>query len=283
VYSFDPRTNAYHVVYVFPEAKSAASPVGPLTVGSGVLYGVTLYGGMVPGCNCGSVYALTPSGKKTTVHEFRPTEGRQPNGGLVLFNGNLYGTTKFGGSKDLGTVFALSPSGSYQELHDFTGGIDGSMPYAGLTVANGVLYGTTSQGGSSNCGGYGCGVVYSITTAGQEEPIYTFTGSPADGWSPRSRVTYYNGYLYGTTSEGGTNWGILFKLSLDGHEQILHEFLGGADGAIPLTGVNALNGYLYGATGSGGTGCGTAGGGCGTFYVTALNPLAVNVIPRRYH
>lgn len=67
----------------------------------------------------------------------------------------LYGTTRLGGSNNLGTVFRLDlAGGAYQVLRGFTGTLgDGSQPQAALAQgSNGVLYGTTSAGGVSNQG-----------------------------------------------------------------------------------------------------------------------------------
>src|SRR5438045_2766853 len=84
-----------------------------------------------------------------------------------------------------------------------------------------------------------------------------------DGGSPNWGLTAdRSGNLYGTTSSGGHNYGVVFELSPNGNggwtETVLHSFTGGKDGKIP-SGPVILDreGNLYGTTQSGGTkGCG---------------------------
>src|SRR6476661_2490355 len=69
-------------------------------------------------------------------------------------DGNLYGTTFFGGFTDnnpgtlgLGTVFRVTPDGLFTSLVQFQG-TNGSNPAAPLVLGNdGNLYGTTANGG----------------------------------------------------------------------------------------------------------------------------------------
>src|SRR4029077_8164997 len=53
-------------------------------------------------------------------------------------NGNLYGTTNFGGTYGFGTVFELTPSGTEKILHNFdVNGTDGAYPEAGVFLYQG--------------------------------------------------------------------------------------------------------------------------------------------------
>jgi uncharacterized repeat protein (TIGR03803 family) len=79
---------------------------------SGNLYGTTLFGGSTE--NAGTVFELKPSGssyKETVLWSFDTVsgDGYYPRGGVILLNGNLYGTTSGGGSKGAGTVFEIKP------------------------------------------------------------------------------------------------------------------------------------------------------------------------------
>jgi len=92
-----------------------------------------------------------------------PKDGASPSGLVLDSAGNLYGTTRDGGTSAGGIAFEISPSGggSWTEtiLHNFTGGADGFNPSGGLILdAAGNLYGTTLAGGTHNKG-----VVYEIT------------------------------------------------------------------------------------------------------------------------
>ena len=74
-------------------------------------------------------------------------------------NGNVYGTTDFGGTNFLGNVFKLACCWTYTDLHDFTMQTDGWEPTAAPVVdAQGNIYGTTVNGGT-----YGFGVVWEIS------------------------------------------------------------------------------------------------------------------------
>jgi uncharacterized repeat protein (TIGR03803 family) len=90
------------------------------------------------------------------------SDGSQPDAGLVIDKGILYGTTWGGGTSNGGVVFQLSPNsgGSWTETvtHSFVG-TDGYIPRSTLMVDHsGNLFGTTYSGGTS-----GFGVAFEIT------------------------------------------------------------------------------------------------------------------------
>ncbi len=122
------------------------------------MYGTTLRGGTN---NYGTVFKLTPSGKRTTLYSFclksGCTDGSSPYAALIqATDGNLYATTKKGGVYGEGTVFKITPSGQLTTLYSFcpkSGCTDGRFPSAGLVQdTNGTFYGTTSAGGSNKDG-----------------------------------------------------------------------------------------------------------------------------------
>jgi len=103
------------------------------------------------GGGCGTVFKLTPKGKFTVLHRFtwaKKREGAWPMGGVVRdANGNLFGTTFYGGGTEkicvtnagpggCGTVFELDKSGKLTVLHRFavTSLADGNTPIAGLLL-----------------------------------------------------------------------------------------------------------------------------------------------------
>lgn len=201
------------------------NPYGNLVLDSkGVLYGTTPWGGTN---NFGTVFALRPAPKVlpnnilspyavTWLENFNYYNGQYPFFGDLTMDsqGNLYGTTEFGGSYGQGTVFKLTPSNSgwtYQILYNFEpGGAVGAFPMSVLTLdAAGNLYGTTTKGGASNSG-----VVYEVTPAGVGSVLYNFTGG-SDGAFPMAGVIFDSvGNLYGATSAGGTaGGGAVFELS----------------------------------------------------------------------
>ena len=61
------------------------------------------------------------------------------------------------------------------------------------------------------------------------------------------------GNVYGTTLNGGTGAGILYKLYTAGQETVLYSFTGGTDGDIPYAGlIRDSTGNLFGTTPFGG-------------------------------
>jgi len=121
VYKLAPD-GTYVVLHAFAGGKDGALPQAPLVVdGAGTLYGTTLKGGNGTDCKnktegCGTVFALTPDGTETPIYIFSSqSNGRQPEGALLLKNGYVYGAARVGGvseSKcDCGTLFKIKVAG----------------------------------------------------------------------------------------------------------------------------------------------------------------------------
>jgi uncharacterized repeat protein (TIGR03803 family) len=192
----------------------------------------------------------------TTLHSFDGTDGALSYAGLVqATNGNLYGTTYFGGAKNSGEVFEITSSGALRTLYSLCSRSacrDGAYTYAVLLQGtDGNFYGTTYSGGfKSN------GTVFKITPSGTLTTLHTFVG--ADGSEPLAGlVQATNGDLYGTTYMGGTKGdGAIFQITPAGSFTILHSFCsqsGCTDGRNPYGGlVQGTDGNLYGTTLEGG-------------------------------
>jgi uncharacterized repeat protein (TIGR03803 family) len=153
-------TGVETVLYSFTGGTDGLVPEGGLVRDSaGNLYGTTFYGGV---SNFGTVFKLNTTGLETVLYSFTGGgDGQNPQAGLVRDTaGNLYGTTEFGGTSNLGTVFKLDTSGIETVLHTFTGtSTDGRQPFAGVTLDTaGNLYGTTFGGGA-----FGFGIVFKLT------------------------------------------------------------------------------------------------------------------------
>jgi uncharacterized repeat protein (TIGR03803 family) len=230
-----------------------------------------------------AIAAQEPANKFTyhVLHKFTGgDDGGYPVSGLVRDSqGNLYGTTEFGGAFGEGTVFKLDPVGKETVLHTFTGG-DGMWPTAAVVRdPAGNLFGTTTEGGTPEGGGcvHGCGTVFKIDTAGKFSVLYAFTGK-ADGGNPQANVILDSaGNLYGTTFNGGYSagcfgfgCGVVFKVD-HGKETVLYAFMNGADGGDPSGGLTRDKaGTLYGTTRQGGT------AGWGAVY--KLDPAGVETV-----
>src|ERR1035441_8126373 len=99
------------------------------------------------------------------------------------------------------------------------------------------------------------GMVRAHAQTATETVLHSFTTNPPKGANPNGGVIRDSaGNLYGTTSAGGTGYGVVFKVNTAGQETVLYSFTGGADGRWPNAGViRDSGGNLYGTTQSGGT------------------------------
>jgi uncharacterized repeat protein (TIGR03803 family) len=189
---------------------------------SGNLYGTTTSGGIPPTGygDAGTVFKLDMSGNETVLYSFcsevNCADGANPEGGLVMdAEGNLYGTTEFGGSASdgPGVAFKLYTSGQQTVLHTFCSEeecADGGGPVAGLIMdAKGSLYGTSDS------------TVFELDASGSFSVLHTFTGIPGPVEPVGGLVMDAKGNLYGTTSQGGTGncnplefygCGVVFKI-----------------------------------------------------------------------
>jgi uncharacterized repeat protein (TIGR03803 family) len=231
------------------------NPIAPLILDSlGNLWGTTTAGGLY---NNGAVFELNTSGIETVLYNFQgksqtTTDGGTPYAGVVLDSeGNVYGTTAFGGTANYGTVFKVNSAGMELFVHSFISSPgDGQSPYAGLVPgSNGAFYGTTEVGGANDNG-----TVFKVSSTGQVTVRFSFGG--ASGANPYGGLLRDSrGNLYGTTYYGGAyGVGTVFMLDPQNNETVLYSF--GAftgDGAFPYAGlVKDKNGNLYGTTYEGG-------------------------------
>src|SRR5262249_10479357 len=154
--------------------------------------------------------------KETILHNFANDgiDGYNPGSGPIMdAQGNLYGTTVYGGPYGEGIAYELSPNGNgwtSEVLYSFGAPRDALDPFlSGLTQdSTGNLYGSTVAGGTN-----GQGTVYELSPAGDgtwtETILHSFTGNAtappkrADGSAPYAGVTLdAKGNVYGTTHLG---------------------------------------------------------------------------------
>ena len=263
---------------------NSAPFAGVIFDAAGNLYGTTADGGTYSN---GTVYELSPQAgggwAQTILHSFNnnSVDGYEPYAGLAMDStGNLYGTTRLGGSQNQGTAFELSLEGGVwveKVLHSFgSKSGDGTFPYSSLILDSaGNVYGTTQQGGS-----YRSGTVFELTRAAgggwSERVLHSFNPNQGDGYNPYAGLVMDSGgNLYGTTYACNcsySNLGTVFVLKRGASggwsEKVLHSFVeNGVDGTYPYAGL-AIDpgGNLYGTTAKGGTGTANCGDGCGTVF-----------------
>jgi uncharacterized repeat protein (TIGR03803 family) len=103
------RNKTEFLLYKFTGGSDGGVPyAGVVRDSAGNSYGTTLYGGTE---GTGTVFKLDANGTQTVLHNFsRGSDGGVPYGGVALdAQGNLYGTTIYGGSSQQGTVWQLTP------------------------------------------------------------------------------------------------------------------------------------------------------------------------------
>ncbi len=249
----------------------------------------------LPKCNVVSVFLFflataLSSGAQTlsTLASFDDTDGANPYYEALAqgTDGNLYGTTQFGGANGYGTVFRVTPSGALTDLYSFCAlpdCADGSIPMSGLVLGtDGDLYGTTFNGGTINqeCLG-GCGTIFRVDSTGTLATLHRFNS--VDGSRPYAALMQAtDGNLYGTTTYGGNSrncWagcGTVFKVTTSGGLVKLHDF-DYADGSAPYSSlVEGTDGSLYGTAAFGGNSNNRDGGGYGiVFKITAAGAVTV--------
>jgi uncharacterized repeat protein (TIGR03803 family) len=253
------------VLHDFSGGWDGAFPVAGVTLGSsGDIYSTTQSGGMHYFGTAFSLRGEVDGWQEIVLHAFASGDDGQYSYGALTqdADGNLYGTTFYGGSNHAGVVFKLTRNRTTARwtetvLHSFTGtsggsGLDGANPVAGVILDDaGNLYGTTAYGGPA-----GFGTVFKLAPQSDgswnESIIHSFSGR--DGAEPYGSLMFDSqGNLYGTTAYGGTSggaWGTVFKLtSSSGQwvETVLYSFSGTLDGGLPACGlVSDSAGNLYG-------------------------------------
>jgi uncharacterized repeat protein (TIGR03803 family) len=139
-----------------------AGPSGVTQAGSGDFFGTTFMGGTHGG---GTIFRMTSSGALTTLYNFCNESGCPggwgPSSLVQGADGNLYGSTSWGGSFNGGTIFKISLSGTFTALYNFCSQsdcADGAGPSDIVQGMDGKFYGTTSKGGTS-----GYGTIFSLS------------------------------------------------------------------------------------------------------------------------
>jgi uncharacterized repeat protein (TIGR03803 family) len=268
LFELDPETDTFTKKIDFNGVENGSTPSGSLVKAeNGKLYGKTAEGGKY---NFGVLFEWDPAtGTFTKKLDFRGTEdGRFPIGTLIQAkNGNLYGTTVYGGLYEKGILFKLDPStDAFTKILDFNGTDNGSAPTGYMIEAdNGSLYGLTLRGDAgydSLHPNFENGVLFEFnpTTETLEKKV-DFNGFEKGSGPAESLVKANNGKLYGMTGSGGAfedwsrlGYGVLFEYDPVNDTYIkkmdFNPFEN--DGFSPRASlIQADNGKLYGIAGGG--------------------------------
>ncbi len=218
---------------------------------------------------------------------FTNYDGAEPEAGLLLSGGTLYGTTVGGGYEGSGTVFTINTNGSdFTNLVNFSYGTNQAADsQAALVLSQNVLYGTTVYGANYPNDG---GTVFSVNTDGTGfSYVYAFSDyndigfTNGDGGQPSAAVTLSGNRLYGTASvAGASDYGAIFSVNTDGSDFTnLHSFSGGgpsyptnSDGSKPTSTLVLSGNTLYGTSQNGGT------SGIGTVFAIETNGSGYRIL-----
>jgi uncharacterized repeat protein (TIGR03803 family) len=184
-------------------------PYGALVSDGTRLYGTTSYGGAEGN---GTIYALDASGTNfQTLYSFAAgfdelnlfvnSGGANPRSGLILSEGQLYGTAPNGGAFAGGTVFRIGTDGTaFSVLHDFVLE-QNPHPVGRLALSGETLLGTTP------------GSIFVIKTNGTYYSILHTFPCCTNFLGVGAGLTLSNNVAYGVARNGGSsNSGALFSL-----------------------------------------------------------------------
>lgn len=151
-------------LYSFPCGAGGDLPESSLIQASdGNYYGTTFYGGTITSggeCEngCGTIYKMS-QGVVSILYTFTgyPDGALAASGLTEGTDGNLYGATAKGGTKDLGALYEINTSGQYKLLYGFVKAVGSGPDTALLQHTNGTFYGTAESGGQ-----YGQGSLYAL-------------------------------------------------------------------------------------------------------------------------
>ncbi|MCB9173290.1 MAG: T9SS type A sorting domain-containing protein [Flavobacteriales bacterium] len=253
IFELDITTNSFQKKYDFTNLNEGAIPFGNyIEVNNGLIYGITLYGGL----NLfGVIYQYDYINNTYTKKiDFNSTISNYNNiGSLTLLrNGKILGINSSGGNNNLGVLYDYDyVTNNITKKLDFNGVSNGSNPCGTiLETTNGSFFGMTTEGGVNNTG-----ILYEFDTITNSlTKIIDFQDSI--GTNPFGSLHQSaNGKIYGITQGGGIVNGVVFEFDTISQIPVKKINLNWAeDGSIPQQHLlKANDGNMYGVTASGGT------------------------------
>ena len=132
-----PPTPTYTIIYTFKGGSDGSAPKAQLVNVNGTLFGTTTSGG---GNFDGTVYSITAGGAEKVLYRFgsKSKDGELPLGGLIDFNGALFGATNesTNAPTDCGAIYRVTTTGVESVKYLFKNAPDGCRPIGQLVKLN---------------------------------------------------------------------------------------------------------------------------------------------------
>ena len=179
VFKVQKNGTGYQTIKEFTTA-DGSNAIGGLSqdTATGFIYGVTQANGSN---NRGTIFTINPAASDNFQVIYHVPASTYFNGGLIILNDSLYGTSSSGGSSNYGMFYRMKKDGStpHVVLKNFNS-TDGGGPQGYLAKStDGFIYGATSYGAVANGGS-----LYKINPSGNIfSVIKTFPAS--EGQQPR--------------------------------------------------------------------------------------------------
>jgi uncharacterized repeat protein (TIGR03803 family) len=256
VFKMNPDGTGYQVLYSLTDPDGS---FGNLSFYNNQVYGLTHGGQITGGQSNGTIYRLNTDGSSfQQIHRFSSANGYAPPGSLVqASDGNLYGTTTYGGSGySNGVAFKIKTDGTgytpvaWLDDEPAAGNSQGSI----MQASNGSFYGTNKTSGPTWSGS-----IYKLAVSPLSyQQFYPFCPAPGCGNYPTgSLLQASDGYLYGTSTGSGQTgtYGTVFRINTDGSGYLIIHTFNILDGSTPAGSlIQAPDGFLYGVAYGGSTG-----------------------------
>lgn len=253
IFKYDYQNDSLNVLKEF-NSTNGANPKGELLqLSNGLFYGITYSGGA---SNYGVLF--TYDIQNDTIikkFDFDPnTNGRNPYGSLIEYNGNLYGATYFGGSSNSGVLFKYNPlTDSSLIVVNFSDTALGKNPIGSpMLSSNNKIYGHTYSGGK-----YSNGAIYEFDpnteiVTKKVDLKSSLTGARPRGGFIEDSIT--NSLIATVYSGGGGGYGTIIKYSLSNEivSSTLSLNIGQNGSSFPSNLIKASNGLMYGVATQGG-------------------------------
>lgn len=252
LFRFDPFTGKDTALFNF-SGSNGNNPERTLNLGQNkILYGACEFGGSE---NDGVLFSYNlNNNNENTVANFTGTNGSNPGGCGLIYNGILYGTTGYRGKYQGigGVIFSYNPiSNKDSTLFSFND-TDGANTYGGLCILNDTsFYGMGGQGGL-----YNDGVIYRFNPITNKETVlFNFNGNIDGAYSQGTFIKDSNNLLYGLVAQGGSfGYGTLISFDPSTNKETTLLTFNDTNGGYPFGDLFlATDGLLYGMTAGGGS------------------------------